>query len=862
MNQDRTADDPAATDAPAPSAATPDPYGPGHQVPAGRYTTGLGGIWDFTTDPDTPVWDRLPVPGSWDVHARYADHQGDAWYRRTFDTPRLGDTQIARLHFEAVCYTATIWLGGTRLGTHIGGYTPFEYDVTALLTTDGSPNTLTVRVNNDEAVGAGWIWGGISRPVTLTVDPAVRIERQQVTARPALVAGTSEVTTEVTVSNALDHDRTVRLGGTLTGTDGRALPCGTLHPEPPAGRDVTVPARSATAVRLRTVLPAGSYELWSLDHPTLYRSTVTLGEGDELSYALSDRFGIRRIDILPDGLMLNGERIRTVGFNRVPGDRVHGATEPPSVIRSEIGHMKRAGAAMTRIHHVPQSPDLLDHLDEVGMLNIAEISVWGQGARLDPERWMAELREMVQRDANHPSIFAWSVANEIKGNEEAGRDFVRALIDHTRAELDDSRPLTYVSNTFDEIEGPQDEALQYTDFIAVNMYRDYTARLRQLRIHYPDKPVFVSEFSSDGYTFTPDRESLEYTSRHDDGIPAELSRLPWVIGASRWTFDDYRSRFQGTSVNQLRGWGVQTEWGGLKRSYDQMRVAFAPVGGLFMTTAGGGTRITVVPRCGDELPSRVLRGHRLHWRAVDECGDTVAERLVPLPDITPGTAPFSQDIGWRADGWQVEAAVTEHVGLIDPQGYEVAAADHPLAAPATPRVAQTVVADGALRVVFAHVTGADFYRAEATREGTGTATLSSTVHKDSHADITGLLNGTPYRVRVVAVSPAGETASAWQAAPTPRADAGPLPPDVQALKPVPGGAVLHWRGADADQAYEIEAADARNGEPIRSWTTPIRGFSRIEDLGSGRHIRVRIRALRADGVASTWSEWIEAGTLY
>ncbi|MFF1836473.1 glycoside hydrolase family 2 protein [Streptomyces sp. NPDC058231] len=839
-----------------------DPGGPGHQTPAGRHTTDLGGIWEFTTDPEAAVWDRLPVPGSWDVHDRYACHQGDGWYRRTFDTPRLGDEAVARLHFEAVCYNATVWLGTTLLGTHTGGYTPFEYDVTELLTTDGSPNTLTVRANNDEVIGATWLWGGISRPVSLVVDPAVRVERQRVTAHPAAEEGTADVVTEVTVSNALDDDRTVRLGGMLTGTSGRVLRCGTLRPESDAGQDVTVPARSVTTVRLTTVLPSGSYELWSPDRPALYRSTVTLSEGGRLSYAVSDRFGIRRIEIVPDGLLLNGERLRTVGFNRVPGDRVHGATEPPSVIRAEIDHMKRAGADMTRIHHVPQSPDLLDHLDEVGMLNIAEISVWGQEACLDPERWMPELREMVHRDANHPSIFAWSVANEIRGTEETGRNFVRALIDRTRAELDDSRPLTYASNTFDDITGPQDEALQYTDFIAVNMYRDYTERLRKLRAHYPDKPVFVSEFSSDGYTFTPERESVEYASRYDDGVPAELSRLPWVIGASRWTFDDYRSRFRGTSVNQLRGWGVQTEWGGLKRSYDRMRAAFAPVRGLLPTPVDGGTRITVVPRGAGELPGRILRGHRLHWRAVDAAGGAVAERYVPLPDITPGGAPFSRDVGWRTDGWPGKEAVTEYVGLVDPQGYEVAVAARALAAPAAPQVAQTVVADGALRVVFGHVPGADSYRVEAAQDdtGTGTAALSRTVHKDGHADIAGLLNGTPHRVRVVAVCAAGETASGWRTGLVPRADAGPLPPDVQALKPVPSGIVLHWRGGGADLACAIEVADARSGEVIRSWTTTVRGFSRIEDLGTDRRVRARVRALRADGEATAWSQWLETRT--
>ncbi|WP_377273606.1 glycoside hydrolase family 2 TIM barrel-domain containing protein [Peterkaempfera sp. SMS 1(5)a] len=826
--------------------------GPGHQILAGQHTTDLGGIWEFTTDPDAATWDRLPVPGNWDMHSAYADHQGDGWYRRTITTPPLEDDRIARLHFEAVGCTATVWLGDTLLGTHVGGYTPFEYDITELLTTDGSANTLTVRANNDEAVGATWPWGGISRPVTLTVDPAVRIERQHVTAEPDLGTGTAEVTIKVTLSNASARDRTVRLDGTLTDT-GDALPA------PATGQEVTVPAGAAATVRLTTALPPGSYELWSPDRPALYRSTLALTAGDELVHALSDRFGIRRIEVLPDGLVLNGERIRTAGFNRVPGDRVHGATEPLSAVRVELDRMKQAGAAMTRIHHVPQAPEVLDHLDEIGMLNIAEISVWGKDACLDPECWKPELREMVHRDANHACIVAWSVANEIRGTEEAGRTFVKALIDHTRAELDDSRPLTYASNTFDAIDGPQDEALQYTDFLSVNMYRDYTARLRRLRAHYPDKPVFVSEFSNDGYTFTADRESVEYVSQDDDRIPAELSGLPWVFGASRWTFDDYRSRFEGTSPNQLRGWGVQTEWGAPKRSYDRMRAAFAPVGELSLDPSepDGTTRITVVPRGAGELPSRVLRGYRLAWRVMDADGGTLAERCIPLPEIAPGDRPLGREVEWRRTGGRPEKeAVAEHVGLIDPLGYEVAVADRALAAPAAPRVTQTVVADGAVRVAFDRVATAEAYRVEAAAQaGADTGTHCRTVYQDDHGDLTGLVNGTPYRVRVVAVSAAGETASAWTAGLLPRAGAGSLPPDVQALVPVAGGAVLVWRGAAEDQAYAVEVADARADEPFRSLTTSVRGFHRIEGLGPGRAIRARVRSLRAGGTADAWSAW-------
>ncbi|GGJ65734.1 glycoside hydrolase family 2 TIM barrel-domain containing protein [Streptomyces brasiliensis] len=855
---DGTAEKPVAAHPSAPDVPAPDPDGPGHQVLAGRRTTDLCGIWEFAAGSVAAGWDRLPVPGSWDVHDRYADHQGDGWYRRTFDAPALGDAEVARLSFEAVSHTATVWLDGTELGTHVGGCTPFEYDVTTLLRAGAGPHTLTVRANNDECVGATWPWGGISGPVTLTVDPAVGVDRQQVTARPALREGTAEVTTTVTLSNAGDRDRTVRLTGVLTDRAGRPLPGGALRLEGPGGGDVSVPAGHSRSVRLTAVLPAGSYELWSLDHPTLYRSTVALSDADGLAYVLSDRFGVRAVEVHPDGLRLNGEPVRAAGFNRVPGDRVHGAAEPVSAMRAEIDRMKQAGADMTRIHHLPQSPALLDYLDEVGMLNIAEISVWGKDTSLDPDRWKPELREMVQRDANHPCIVAWSVANEIRGTEEAGRAFVRTMIDYTRAELDGSRLLTYVSNTFDDIEGPRDEALQYADFLAVNMYRDYAERLRRLRRHYPDKPVFVSEFSSDGYDFTPDRESVEYVSRHDAGIPAELSSLPWVIGASRWTFDDYRSRFEGTSPNQLRGWGVQTEWGGLKRSYDQMRTAFAPVAGLLVAAADGGSRITVVPRGRGELPSRQLRGHRLHWRAVDTGGGTVAERWLPLPDLKPGGPALDRHVEWRPGPG--ERPVTEYVGLVNPRGHEVAVAHLRREPPATPRITQTVVAGGALRVVFDHVPGADAYRVEVVETShPDPRTFSREVHRDRYADVTGLADGMPYRARVVAVSAAGESASGWTVL-TPSRDAGPLPPDAQALTPVPDGAVLHWRGGEADRAYAVEVADARGGEPIRAFSTRVRGFSRVEGLGSGRRVRLRVRALDADGAASAWSQWLETTT--
>ena len=187
-----------------------------------------------------------------------------------------------------------------------------------------------LRADNSYGIGAWWPWGGIGRSVSLTVDPAVRIERQQVVAEPDLGAGPATVCTDVTLSNAADRDRTVLVGGAVTDLAGDVLPGAGFEPE-----RVTVPAGGRARVRLAIRLAPGTHRLWTLDAPQLYRCTVQLHEAGQPRYAVSDRIGIRRVEVRGTGLHLNGERVRLNGYNRVADDRVGTATptRPPDPSR-------------------------------------------------------------------------------------------------------------------------------------------------------------------------------------------------------------------------------------------------------------------------------------------------------------------------------------------------------------------------------------------------------------------------------------------------------------------------------------------------------------------------------------------------
>ena len=123
----------------------------------------LNGAWQFSTNQNATTWDSITVPGNWDTLPAYSTHIGKGWYRRTLTVSTAWQGKHIRLKFDAVYETSEVWLNGTSLGTHRGGYTPFEFNVTKLLR-DGE-NTVTVCADNTFRRGAWCRFRGAARSV-------------------------------------------------------------------------------------------------------------------------------------------------------------------------------------------------------------------------------------------------------------------------------------------------------------------------------------------------------------------------------------------------------------------------------------------------------------------------------------------------------------------------------------------------------------------------------------------------------------------------------------------------------------------------------------------------------------------------
>jgi beta-galactosidase len=844
---------------------------PGHEITDGRSTISLNGAWKFIAEDleeprdgvaegwfepgaDASDWDTLQVPGNWSVHDQYGRYEGNGWYRRTFESGDLSAAagERARLEFGAVYNTATVWLNGAKLGSHTGGYTPFEFDVTDYLI-DGE-NTLVVRADNTFQQGAWWSWGGISRSVELVKTGEVTIDRQQIVAKPDLAAGTAHIDSTVFLENAGDQTRTVTLSGAITDAATGAVLVDGLAAQ------VDVPAGGTAQSVLSADLVAGSFELWNMDDPNLYRLDLSLDSPTDVDDAAqSDRFGIREFRIDGTKMLLNGEPLKSAGGNRVSDDPINGNVEPTWVVRRDLDRMKASGMNITRIMHYAQAPELLDYADEIGMLLIDEVPVWGTSrvAEMhgDPVQIKQEFREMVERDFNHASIFAHSVANEIESNLPYGKEFLRVMADYSH-EIDPSRFVTHANNKVEraETKSREQDGSIFMDFVSINLYGNYAGGPDKMHDYY-DKPMFISEYSPDGFTFPIDREWLDFSTGADTTASHFKSR-DFVFGWSQWTYNDYRSEHTGSSANLVRGWGNADVWGRLKAAYDETQASNAPVKAFTLAdvavAAGGGLGVVSITPSGpvpSDGPSHVLRGYRVTLQAFDASGDVVGGTMVDLPDITPGDAAFDVPVAWSAGA----AATRVRATLLSPTGYEVSVSTTDAAKPAAPEIREVRTADGTIRVAFDDEAGIGRYRATATAPD---GTRTSVTTRERFADLTGLANGTEYVVAVAAVGSSGAGASD-EATATPGGSL-TAPPKVLNVEAIEGGAVLGYSSPTFGGWYQVKVTDAATEAELVTYTTQNRPGTRIEGLEPGTPVDVRIREVADQDASSATSEWSEA----
>lgn len=630
-------------------------------------TINLGGEWRFAIDPasqgeadrwfapdlDDRRWDRVEVPHCWPLDPRY-QYTGRAWYRRTFPAPGSMEGRHARIEFGAVFARARVWLNGSRLGAHEGGYTPFGFDVADVLVAD-RPNVIVVEADNGWSVktmpgarpGTGpaarvypwWDYGGIVRPVALVVSPAVYIQKQRVTAIPDLTGGAADIEVTTWLRNTTTRAATSRLRLSLVRLDGdREIPLAV-----PAGAwqvSAETLAGDTKTMTSRTTLPREAVRLWGLDRPTLYRIRAELMTGATASDLHASTFGIRRFEVRGTELHLNGRPVRLGGANRPSDDPTFGLLEPIEVLERDLKLMKSAGMELQRIMHYASPPALLDLADRLGLLIVGEPGNWNlQPTQMDDAGMRADfenqMRELVERDWNHPSVIAWSVGNEYASDTPSGVTWTRDMAASVRR-LDPSRPVTFASyRAFrPDLPRPEDEGSHDVDFVSVNTYAP-PARLGEVLdlVHrrYPQKPIAVSEFGLRADKAKSEEDRRRYFREAIDVI----RQRPFIAGASVWTFQDYRSRYPDTAPNGYRPWGLVDHLRTPRDAYHVVSHEFAAARVVAARTSRVGgrlvARVTVEAR--PDFPARALGGLMLQIDAKGAAAP-LAER--PLPELVPG----------------------------------------------------------------------------------------------------------------------------------------------------------------------------------------------------------------------------------
>lgn len=677
-------------------------------------TISLNGDWSFKIDPEyngissgfdktdvnTSCWDKMEVPGNWNLHNQYSEYSGDAWYSKTFKLDSADKNKLVRVLLESVYNDSKVWINGQFMGENHIGYLPFEFDISKVVHFD-KENRITVLANNMSKKGAIWSWGGIRRPVTIEISEPFKIDYQHITAIPNLKNGTANVNCKIFASNAskveknLNYTIYIKKGGK------------TIFQKSDA---ILLAANSESVVNeISTVLPKSVVAFWHYDFPVLYESEIILEDGDKTIQKISNKFGIRKIEVKDNKILLNGESVRPVGFNVVAEDRVSGTTLPIEKIKADVDMMKKMGVVMTRLSHFNLPEAYLDYLDEKGIMIFSEVSLWGKDRWADPDHPMPKewLKRIVKKEYNHPSIVGWSVGNEIGSvkNNPKNREYIKGAIEMAK-KLDPNRMAVYASNT---AQSQQDDAGVYGDLLLLNLYGGFSGVDKAWNLH--KKPIFVSEFGQTLNSDDPNLGVIKIKKMMDD-----MRNKEYCLGLSLWTLNDYRSKYNAepptdaswtTPPSQNRTWGIVTSMGKPKRSFVTTQKEYAPVKGIALSEINkdsGTAKVTIIPRAKFDIPANILRGFKVQWSVLDSDFKATKSGEKVLKTIYPGDVAISFEIKnnlSKSKGIKIE--------LVDPQGYVVLDEIYPFEVPNQPKIKHTNVANDGVRFIFDPVAGADEY---------------------------------------------------------------------------------------------------------------------------------------------------------
>ena len=477
-------------------------------------------------------FDKAPVmqvPGDWNTQdERLFFYEGTVWLKRSFRWQPHADHRTL-LYFGAVNYEAYVYVNGSLAGHHVGGFTPFNFDVTDLL--HPGENYVIVKVDNKRRaenvptqIFDWWNYGGITRDVLLVDVPPVYVENYSL---QLLSMEGRRVGFSVKLNKAeAGHKLTLRITelkiqkNLTTGIDGTA-----------------------------TIYMKAKPQLWSPENPKLYKVEIQSSEE-----TLTDEIGFRLIETRGKQLLLNGKPIFLRGVS-IHEEKPYGGGRANSTADAHtlLSWAKELGCNFVRLAHYPHNEYAVREAERMGILVWSEIPVYWTIAWSNPDTYanaQQQLTDMIRRDQNRANVIIWSIANETPHSPERDLSLSR-LAKHARS-LDSLRLISMameVDSASHYTNRLQDNMNQYVDVISFNQYigwyRDVNdAPKMQWEIPY-NKPVIISEFGGGAKYGLHGPKNQRWTEEFQENLYREnlamLDKIDGLAGTSPWILKDFRS---------------------------------------------------------------------------------------------------------------------------------------------------------------------------------------------------------------------------------------------------------------------------------------------------------------------------------
>lgn len=377
-------------------------------------------------------WEKIDLPHDWSVKGLLSPTLasctgylpgGIGWYRKTLNIPKERENEKVYLYFEGVYNRSEVFVNGHSIGKRPNGYISFLYDATPYVVF-GEYNIIAVRVDHSRSADSRWYTGsGIYRNVWAVYSNPVHVAQWGVYAYPTRNKNQHSLNMEVEVENETSAGQTLTVVNELLDKNKKVVAR--------SSRKIQTPAYQS--IKLTEILKVKNPELWSLDNPYLYElKTTLLQEGKVIDTTVTNT-GFRYFTFNPDkGFALNDTWMKVKGVCLHHDAGLLGSAVYRDVWKRRLTNLKEIGVNAIRTSHNPQAPDIYQLCDELGMLVIDEafdewefpkrkwIEGWNKGTpgfqgTFDFfEEWgEKDLADMVRRDRNHVSVFAWSVGNEV-----------------------------------------------------------------------------------------------------------------------------------------------------------------------------------------------------------------------------------------------------------------------------------------------------------------------------------------------------------------------------------------------------------------------------------------------------------------